>query len=87
MTPLQTHEAVKKEHPDVLVVIRCGDFYEVYNDDAKTCAAVLGLPVTTRNWKGTVTPMAGFPYHQLDLFLPRLVQAGIRVSVVTTSTP
>lgn len=74
---------LKSKHPDALLLFRCGDFYETYCDDAVTASRVLGITLTRRNNKGAVaaTEMAGFPYHALDTYLPRLVRAGFRVAI------
>ena len=56
---------LKKKHPDAVMLFRCGDFYETYQEDAVTAAQVLGITLTHRNNKGAVASveMAGFPYH------------------------
>jgi hypothetical protein len=65
---------VKDQNPDCLVLFRMGDFYESFYEDAKTLAAVIGLTLTTRNKASdSPIPMAGFPYHQLDNYLRKLV--------------
>ena len=69
---------LKKKHPDALLLFRCGDFYESYEEDAKECAKVLGITLT-RSSDGTA--MAGFPHHALDKYLPRLIRAGKRVAI------
>lgn len=74
---------VKSKHPDVVLLFRCGDFYETYEDDAKVCADVLGVTVTEN--KGV--RMAGFPYHALDTYLPRLIRAGHRVAICDQLEP
>ncbi len=73
---------LKAKNPDAILLFRCGDFYETYADDATTAAQVLGITLTHRNNKGTTnTEMAGFPYHALDTYLPRLIRAGFRVAI------
>ena len=74
---------LKKKHPDAVMLFRCGDFYETYQEDAVTAAQVLGITLTHRNNKGAVASveMAGFPYHALDTYLPRLIRAGYRVAI------
>jgi len=73
---------LKAKNPDALMLFRCGDFYETYADDAVTAAKVLGITLTKRNNKGQEsTEMAGFPYHALDNYLPRLIRAGFRVAI------
>ncbi|MEX2081020.1 MAG: DNA mismatch repair protein MutS, partial [Dehalococcoidia bacterium] len=68
----------KERHPDCLLLFRMGDFYETFDDDAVTCHKALGLTLTKRT-EGL--PMAGVPYHQLEVYLRRLIQQGFRVAV------
>ena len=81
LTPMmrQFHD-MKATNPDAILLFRCGDFYETYCQDA---VQVLGITLTKRNQKGAsgATEMAGFPYHALDTYLPRLVRAGHRVAI------
>ncbi|MDV6030863.1 MAG: DNA mismatch repair protein MutS [Phycisphaera sp. RhM] len=83
MTPMmkQYHEA-KAACGDALLLFRMGDFYELFLEDAKTAARVLGLTLTSRD-KDSANPtaMAGFPHHQLDSYLCKLIQAGFRAAV------
>ena len=73
---------VKAQHPEALLLFRCGDFYETYGDDALTASKVLGIVLTKRsNAAPDAIPMAGFPYHSLETYLPRLVRAGYKVAV------
>ena len=76
---------LKAKHPDALLLFRCGDFYETYNEDASVAAEILGITLTKRSSvAGTAasgTAMAGFPYHALDTYLPRLIRAGKRVAI------
>ncbi len=74
--------AMKAECPEAVLLFRCGDFYETYGDDALTASKVLGIVLTKRSsaTPGSV-PMAGFPYHSLETYLPRLVRAGYKVAV------
>ncbi len=73
---------LKAKNPDALLLFRCGDFYETYAADAVVAAQVLGITLTRRNNKGQAsTEMAGFPYHALDTYLPRLIRAGHRVAI------
>jgi len=82
LTPMmrQYHEA-KRVCPDALLLFRMGDFYELFFDDAKTAAQVLGLALTSRDKGPNGTPMAGFPYHQLDTYVGKLLSAGFRAAV------
>ncbi|MBO5419547.1 MAG: DNA mismatch repair protein MutS [Bacteroidales bacterium] len=74
--------AVKAEHPEAVLLFRCGDFYETYGDDALIASKVLGIVLTKRSSAvpGAI-PMAGFPYHSIETYLPRLVRAGYKVAV------
>jgi DNA mismatch repair protein MutS len=81
-TPLmrQYHD-IKDEHPGAILLFRVGDFYETFADDAKLVSRELGITLTKRNNGGDQTPLAGFPYHALDTYLPKLVKKGHRVAV------
>lgn len=76
---------LKAKHPDALLLFRCGDFYETYNEDASVAAEILGITLTKRSSvagsSASGTAMAGFPYHALDTYLPKLVRAGKRVAI------
>ncbi|MBO4906201.1 MAG: DNA mismatch repair protein MutS [Bacteroidaceae bacterium] len=74
---------LKAKHPDAVLLFRCGDFYETYDNDAIVAAEILGITLTKRNngKQGDSTAMAGFPHHALDTYLPRLVRAGKRVAI------
>ena len=73
---------VKSQHPEALLLFRCGDFYETYGEDALTASKVLGIVLTKRsNAAPDSIPMAGFPHHSLETYLPRLVRAGYKVAV------
>lgn len=76
---------LKKKHPGVLVLFRCGDFYETYMEDARKASEVLGITLTksskTKDPEGKPLEMAGFPYHALDTYLPKLIRAGVRVAI------
>ena len=75
----------KAQHPDALLLFRCGDFYETYLQDAVDASRILGITLTRRSnggqQGGTPTEMAGFPHHALDTYLPKLVRAGRRVAI------
>lgn len=75
--------SLKAKHPDALLLFRCGDFYETYGDDAIVASQILGITLTKRNNGGNTgdTPMAGFPHHALDTYLPKLIRAGKRVAI------
>ena len=82
ITPLmQQYQAVKTQHPDAILLFRVGDFYETFGEDAVTTAKILGIVLTKRNNGGVDIELAGFPYHSLDLYLPRMVRAGYRVAI------
>ncbi|MCQ2111251.1 MAG: DNA mismatch repair protein MutS [Bacteroidaceae bacterium] len=76
--------SLKEKHPDALLLFRCGDFYETYASDALIAAEILGITLTRRsNGKNgaQALEMAGFPYHALDVYLPKLIRAGKRVAI------
>lgn len=73
---------LKALHPDAVMLFRCGDFYETYSTDAIIASEILGITLTKRaNGKEKTVEMAGFPYHALDTYLPKLVRAGKRVAI------
>ncbi len=82
-TPLmKQYYQVKATYPEAVLLMRVGDFYEAYGEDAETASRVLGLVQTKRaNGAAANTAMAGFPHHSLDNYLPRLVRAGYKVAV------
>ena len=81
-TPLmQQYFRVKSKYPDAILLFRVGDFYETFGEDAITASQALGIILTKRNNGGSDVELAGFPYHSLDLYLPRLVRAGYRVAI------
>ena len=84
LTPMMRQYAeLKAKHPDAVLLFRCGDFYETYLEDAVIASRILGITLTRRNngnnCKGS--EMAGFPFHALDTYLPKLVRAGKRVAI------
>ena len=76
---------LKSKHPDALMLFRCGDFYETYQQDARKASQILGITLTksskTKGPDGNPVEMAGFPYHALDNYLPKLIRAGQRVAI------
>ena len=80
-TMMDQYDTAKESVGDALLLFRMGDFYELFRDDAKVAARQLGLALTSRDKKTNPIPMAGFPYHQLDGYLGKLVQSGFRVAV------
>jgi DNA mismatch repair protein MutS len=80
-TPMmRQYNQAKSEVGDALLLFRMGDFYELFNDDAEVASKHLGLAIAKRDKKNAI-PMAGFPYHQLDTYLGKLIKAGFRVAV------
>jgi DNA mismatch repair protein MutS len=82
-TPLmKQYNAIKAKYPDALLLFRVGDFYETFGEDAVRASGILGIVLTRRaNGAATYVELAGFPHHSLDLYLPRLVKAGLRVAI------
>jgi len=82
-TPLlRQYQSIKEKAQDCLLLYRMGDFYELFYDDALAAARVLGLTLTTRNSQDeNAAPLAGFPYHALEKYLPRLIHAGYKVAI------
>jgi len=82
-TPLmKQYNAIKAKYPDALLLFRVGDFYETFNEDAVKTAGILGIVLTRRaNGSAATIDLAGFPYHALDTYLPKLVRAGQRVAI------
>ena len=73
---------VKSKYNDAIVLFRMGDFYETFLEDAKITSKILGIVLTKRaNGKAADVELAGFPYHALDNYLPKLVKAGHRVAI------
>ncbi|MBR6131166.1 MAG: DNA mismatch repair protein MutS [Bacteroidales bacterium] len=81
-TPLmQQYNRFKAQHPDAILLFRVGDFYETYGEDAVQSSKILGITLTKHGKGVTQTQLAGFPYHALDVYLPKLVRAGKRVAI------
>ena len=78
---MRQYEEAKAACGDALLLFRMGDFYELFHEDAKTCARVLGLTLTSRDKGENPVPMAGFPHHQLEGYLAKLIRQGFRVAV------
>ncbi len=76
-------DKLKEKHPDALILVRVGDFYETYGQDAKRAAEILNLTVTKSNGRD----LAVFPYHALDTYLPRLIRAGERIAITESFVP
>ncbi len=88
-TPMmQQYIELKKQYPDCILFFRLGDFYELFLDDAKLGSHILGITLTRRSrGKDGAIPMCGVPYHAVDTYLPKLVQAGYRVAIAEQVTP
>jgi DNA mismatch repair protein MutS len=81
-TPLmRQYNQLKAKHPDAIMLFRVGDFYETFGEDAVKASRVLGITLTSRNNGGVDIELAGFPYHSLDTYLPKLVRGGYRVAI------
>jgi len=82
-TPLmKQYNKIKGKHPDAILLFRVGDFYETFGEDAIKAAEILGITLTRRaNGAASYVELAGFPYHALDTYLPKLVRAGQRVAI------
>jgi DNA mismatch repair protein MutS len=81
-TPLmRQYNEIKQKHPGTILLFRVGDFYETFSDDAILVSRELGITLTKRNNGGDMTPLAGFPFHALDTYLPKLIRKGHRVAV------
>jgi DNA mismatch repair protein MutS len=79
---MRQYNEIKARNPDAVLLYRMGDFYEMFNDDAKIASKVLGLTLTSRNnGSAESTPLAGFPYHALDRYANRLVKAGYAIAI------
>ena len=83
LTPMmRQYVELKAKHPDAVLLFRCGDFYETYLEDAVIASRILGITLTRRNnGNNKGSEMAGFPFHALDTYLPKLVRAGKRVAI------
>ena len=81
-TPLmRQYNQIKEEHPQTILLFRVGDFYETFGSDAELVSRELGITLTKRNNGGDQTPLAGFPFHALDSYLPKLVNKGFKVAI------
>ncbi len=82
-TPLmKQYLSIKAKYPDAILLFRVGDFYETFSEDAIKTSGILGIVLTRRaNGTASSVELAGFPYHALDTYLPKLVKAGHRVAI------
>lgn len=82
---IKQYNDLKQKHPDAMLLFRCGDFYETYKEDAVKASNILGITLTQHSKRmddeGKPLKMAGFPYHALDTYLPKLIRAGERVAI------
>src|SRR5215813_7532112 len=78
---MQQYREAKQAAGDALLLFRMGDFYELFDDDAKIAARTLGIALTSRDKGDDPMPMAGFPYHQLDTYLAKIIAAGHRAAI------
>jgi DNA mismatch repair protein MutS len=82
LTPAEAqYVKLKEEYKDSVLLFRMGDFYEVFDDDAKLLSKILGLTLTSRSKGSKARPMAGVPYHALNTYLGRIVKAGFKVAI------
>lgn len=82
LTPMfRQYQEMKRQYPDVILLFRCGDFYEMYGDDAVIGAAAMDITLTAREMRGTKMPMAGVPFHAIDRYLSRLLAAGHKAAL------
>ncbi len=83
-TPLlRQYQRIKAQHPDHILFFRCGDFYEMFFEDAKVAARVLGIALTRRGTdaNGEPVPLAGVPYHSVEPYLAKMIRAGYKVAI------
>src|SRR6202047_4362191 len=82
-TPLMLqYHAVKKQHPEAMLLFRLGDFYELFYDDAVVASRILQITLTARNKeKGEAIPMCGVPYHAAENYIAKLIRAGHKVAI------
>lgn len=82
---MKQYHDIKSKHPDAVILFRCGDFYETWENDAVETSKILGITLIKsnrqKNIDGKPLIMAGFPYHALDTYLPKLIRAGKRVCI------
>lgn len=81
---MRQYARFKKAHPDCMLLFRIGDFYEMFDQDAVNASKAVGLTLTQRS---AGIPMAGIPYHQLEQYARKLINAGFRVAICDQLTP
>src|SRR3989344_59128 len=79
---MKQYQEVKKLHPDCVVMLRMGDFYEMFYQDAVTASRELEITLTSRGKGDKQAPLAGVPFHALETYLGRLVKKGYKVAIV-----
>ena len=83
LTPgMRQYQDAKRQNPDCIILLRMGDFYELFYEDAITASKVLEITLTARGKGEKRAPLAGIPYHALDNYLGRLVKKGYKVAIV-----
>lgn len=82
-TTIEARDRLKRENAESLIVMRVGDFYELFREDAETASKLLGLTLCrmAKRGAGSEVAMCGFPYHQLEGYIARFVQTGHRVAI------
>lgn len=81
-TPMmQQYQGIKKKYSDAILFFRMGDFYEMFNEDAKTASGILQIALTSRNKKSNPVPMCGVPHHSANLYITKLLKAGKKVAI------
>ena len=81
-TPLMIqYENIKRKYPESMLLFRVGDFYETFGEDAIKASKILNIVLTNRANGSSKVELAGFPYHSLDNYLPKLVRSGLRVAI------
>ncbi|MEO2043505.1 MAG: DNA mismatch repair protein MutS, partial [Nitrospinaceae bacterium] len=78
---MQQYRGIKKEYSDSILFFRMGDFYEMFNEDAKTASSILQITLTSRNKKSNPVPMCGIPHHSANLYITKLLKAGKKVAI------
>ena len=88
LTPaMKQYVQMKQQNPDCILFFRIGDFYEVFFEDAKICASILDLIITSKNKNSeNPIPMAWIPYHSVEKYIPRLVAKGYKVAIAEQTT-
>jgi len=75
------YQEMKRQYPGVILLFRCGDFYEMYGEDAVIGAQAMDIALTSRDMRGSKMPMAGVPFHAIDRYLSRLLAAGHKAAL------